>query len=207
MFYGHPLNLASSFNCNIITLLQIFSVSGPVSRMSFIWQEVCIVVFTLSNLQTSNGLLVEQQAGFRKKHSTQTSLFRITNQWLLDMDKGSLCGVVFLDLKKAFDCVDHNILIRKMNYYGIRSRELAWFQSYLNNRTQICKMDQTTSNERTLKCGIPQGSNLGPLLFLLYINDLPNCLSSSTSMFADDTNILLLMAELIAELVHGRTYP
>ncbi len=112
------------------------------------------------------------------------------------MDKGSLCGVVFLDLKKAFDCVDHNILIRKMNYYGIRSRELAWFQSYLNNRTQICKVDQTTSSERTLKCGIPQGSNLGPLLFLLYINDLPNCLSSSSaSMFADDTNIT----------THGRT--
>jgi hypothetical protein len=77
-----------------------------------------------------------------------------------------------------------------MDYYGIRGRDLAWFQSYLTYRIQICKVDQITSNERTVKCGIPQGSNFGPLLFLLYINDLPNCLSlSSASMFADDTNI------------------
>ena len=106
------------------------------------------------------------------------------------MDRGCLNGVIFLDLKKAFDCVDHNIHTTKMDYYGIRGRDLAWFQSYLTNRIQICKVDQITSNERTVKCGIPQGSNLGPLLFLLYINDLPNCLSlSSASMFADDTNI------------------
>ena len=80
-----------------------------------------------------------------------------------------------------------------MDYNGIRGRDLAWFESYLTNRIQICKVDQITSNERTIKCGIPQGSNLGPLLFLLYINDLPNCLSlSSASMFADDTNISTL---------------
>ncbi len=77
-----------------------------------------------------------------------------------------------------------------MHCYGIRGHTLAWFQSYLSSRIQICKVDQTMSKTRTVKCGIPQGSNLGPLLFLLYINDLPNCLtSSSASMFADDTNI------------------
>ena len=106
------------------------------------------------------------------------------------MDKGYLNGVIFLDLKKAFDCVDHDVLVKKMYYYGIRGLALQLFQSYLTNRTQIRKVDQTMSNTRTVKCGIPQGSNLGPLLFLLYINDLPNCLtSSSTIMFADDTNI------------------
>ena len=77
-----------------------------------------------------------------------------------------------------------------MHCYGIRGHTLAWFQSYLSSMIQICKVDQTMSKTRTVKCGIPQGSNLGPLLFLLYINDLPNCLtSSSASMFADDTNI------------------
>ena len=106
------------------------------------------------------------------------------------MNRGCLNGVIFLDLKKAFDCVDHNILTTKMDYYGTRGRDLAWFESYLTNRIQICKVYLITSNERMVKCGIPEGSNLGPLLFLLYINDLPNCLSlSSASMFADDTNI------------------
>ena len=77
-----------------------------------------------------------------------------------------------------------------MHCYGIRGHTLAWFQSYLSSRIQICKVDQTMSKTRTVKCGIPQGSNLGPLLFLLYIDDLPNFLtSSSASMFADDTNI------------------
>jgi hypothetical protein len=144
----------------------------------------------LNTYLESNGLLIEQQAGFRRKHSTQTSLLCTTNQSLLNRDRGCLNGVIFLDHKKAFDCVDHNILTTKIDYYGIRGRDLAWFESDLTNRIQICKADQITSNERAVKCSIPQGSNLGPLLFLLYINDLPNCLSlSSASMFADDTNI------------------
>ena len=138
----------------------------------------------------TNHILAEQQAGIRKNHSTQTSLLNITNQWLMNMDKGLLNGVIFLDLKKAFDCVDHNILLKKMHCYGISGHTLAGFQSYLSSRIQICKVDQTMSKTRTVKCGIPQGSNLGPLLFLLYINDLPNCLTfSSASMFADNTNI------------------
>ena len=117
-------------------------------------------------------------------------LLPITNQWFIDMDRGSLNGVIFLDLKKAFDCVDHTILLRKLYNYGITEKSLEWFQSYLTDRIQICKVNQTLSNKRIVKCGVPQGSNLGPLLFLLYINDLPNCLSSSNaSMFADDTNI------------------
>jgi hypothetical protein len=105
----------------------------------------------------------------------------------MNMDKGLLNGVMFLDLKKAFDCIDHNILLKKMHCYGIRGHTLAWLQSYLSSRIQICKVDQTMSKTRTVKCGIPQGSNLGPLLLLLYINDLPNCLTaSSASMLADD---------------------
>ena len=101
------------------------------------------------------------------------------------MDRGSLNGVIFLDLKKAFDCVRHTILLRKLYNYGITEKSLEWFQSYITDRIQICKVNQTLSNKR-----IVEGLNLGPLLFLLYINDLPNCLSSSNaSMFADDTNI------------------
>ena len=158
------------------------------SSVSKIFEK--LITEQLETYLESNGILTEQQAGFRKNHSTQTSLLNITNQWLMNMDKGCLNGVIFLDLKKAFDCVDHHILIKKMHIYGIRGHTLAWFRSYLTNRTQICKVNQAMSDARTVKCGIPQGSNLGPLLFLLYINDLPNCLSlSSASVFADDTNI------------------
>ena len=97
---------------------------------------------------------------------------------------------MFLDLKKALGTVDHNILIKKLELYGIRGTELLWFTSYLNERTQVCKLGKTLSSKTYIKTGVPQGSNLGPLLFLVYINDLPNCLSNSTpALFADDTNV------------------
>ena len=135
----------------------------------------------------TNGILTQQQAGFRKNDSTETSLLNNTNKWLINVDKGYLNGVIFLDLKKAFDCVDHSILIKKLELYGGRRNALRWFQSYLTNRAQMCKIGRTLSQSRVIRRGVPEGSNLGPLLFLIYLNDLPNCLSSSTTgMFADN---------------------
>ena len=114
-----------------------------------------------------NGILTEQQAGFRKNHSNQTSLLNIPDKWFLNMDRGYLNGVIFLDLKKAFDCVDHNILLNKLYFYGIREHNLDWFKSYLTNQVQMCKTGQTISQKSTIRCGLPQGSNTGPLLFLI----------------------------------------
>ena len=112
--------------------------------------------------------------------------------WLLNMDAGMINGVLFLDLCKAFDTVNHKILVKKLLFllfiYGIRNKSLDWFKSYLHNRKQFCVVNNATSCTKKVSCGIPQRSNLGPLLFLLYVNDLPNCMENShAAMYADDT--------------------
>ena len=124
-------------------------------------------------------------------------MLEATNSWSVNIDNGLLNGVVFIDLKKAFDTIDHEIILRKMSYFGA---DLKWFQSYLGNRSQMCNVNGNLSLARTITCGVPQGSILGPLLFLMYINDLPNCLlNASSRMFADDTNISLT-AKTLTEL-------
>ena len=99
------------------------------------------------------------------------------------------CGV-FIDLQKAFDTVNHSILLQKMEHYGIRGTALNWFTSYLSERQQYVSVNGNTSDQLEISCGVPQGSVLGPLLFLIYINDLPNVSKFlSFFLFADDTNI------------------
>ena len=97
---------------------------------------------------------------------------------------------VFLDFSKAFDTVDHTLLLQKWSVYGIRGNALSWFESYLKDRRQFVTYNGVLSETRILQCGVPQGSILGPLLFLIYINDLVNvCTSSFPTLFADDTNL------------------
>ena len=106
------------------------------------------------------------------------------------MDTGNLAGMVFVDLKKAFDTVDHQILCRKLKSYGVLHRELAWLGSYFSNSVQYCRVNGVNSLTENIEIGVPQGSCLGSLLFPVCINDLPRALKNSTiSMYADDTSL------------------
>ena len=149
-----------------------------------------IIYDQLYNFLTNEDIISNHQSGLRSLHSTLTALLEATDNWVFNIDRGNVNAVVFVDLKKAFDTVDHDILLSKMSLYGIQGTALHWFKSYLANRTQRCLVNGSLSEICSLKCGVPQGTILGPLLFLIYINDLPNCLTlCQPRMYVDDTHI------------------
>ena len=106
--------------------------------------------------------------------STETALLEMTNEWLWNIDNKHLNGVIFLDLKKAFDTMDHAILLGKLQLHGVDCLSLKWFRSYLSDRKQQTFIGGAQSDFCNVTCGIPQGSILGPLLFTIYIHDLPH---------------------------------
>ena len=136
--------------------------------------------------------IYELQFGFRCEHSTGHALTDLTEAIRKAMDQSSYAIGVFIDLQKAFDTVDHEILLSKLFHYGIRGTSNNWFRSYLTNRQQFVTVNGKDSDLRIMKFGVPQGSVLGPLLFLIYINDLYLSVEHSTARhFADDTCLLI----------------
>ena len=138
-----------------------------------------------------NKILYDRQFGFRCKHSTVHGLITITEDIKKSIDNGKLTCGIFIDLQKAYDTVNHKILLKKLEIYGFRGITNDWFSTYLSGRKQYVSVSGVDSNYRDIKHGVPQGSVLGPILFLIYINDLANATIYSRSFnFADDTAIL-----------------
>ena len=151
---------------------------------------ICEHSLTLSHnhihMHTTGFQVSPYQSGFRSNHSTEDVLVKTTDDCRRAVDKGRVVGVIFLDFKKAFDSVPHTLLLKKIGSIGIRKNPLKWFRNFLSGHKQRVLIDGTSSDWLSIKCGIPQGSLLGPILFSLYVNDLPSVL---VNMYADDTAI------------------
>ena len=137
-----------------------------------------------------NNILYKYQSGFRKHHSTDTCLSYLTDKVKIGFEEGLLTGMVLIDLQKAFDTIDHSILLEKMSCLGFAGKTIAWYTSYLTNRSFIVNVGKESSSPGKLSCGVPQGSILGPLLFLLYVNDMPQAVNSELLLYADDTCLI-----------------
>src|SRR4051812_11698029 len=151
-----------------------------------------IVYKRVYNFWDKNGVLYKYQFGFRKGFSTSLALMEVMDYCYKNIDEGYKVLGIFFDLQKAFDTVDHGILLSKLYNYGIRGLMYNWFQDYLRDRKQYTVVNSVQSLHGDINCGVPQGSVLGPLLFLIYVNDICNVISEhNLKLFADDTNLCL----------------
>ena len=152
-----------------------------------------VVNDTLNNHLDTQGLLCHKQWGFRKNYSTESLLLHLTETWKNALDEGLKVGVLFIDFRKAFDTVNHTILLEKLKATGISGDLLSWLDNYMSARKQFVQISGYKSESKTVTYGVPQGSILGPKLFSIFVNDLPEAITSGDLfMFADDTTIFTI---------------
>ena len=164
----------------------------PVSVLCIISKVLEKIVFLqIDKYLKEKNVLYEHQSGFRSSHSTETCLIHLMDWIRMKSDKGNFVGMVLLDLQKAFDTVNHQILLQKLQAIGVNNSSLQWFQGYLSGRTRLVDIAGTYSSLKAVTCGVPQGSILGPLLFSIYVNDLPSVVACKVLLYADDTALLV----------------
>ena len=185
--------------CKLAKVIPIFKKDNPLLCENYrpisilpIYSKIFekVIYKRMYDYLDANNLLYSRQFGFRAKHSTTHALISTTEDIKLNIDSGNYVGGIFIDLQKAFDTVNHEILCEKLYNYGFRGSAQLLIKSFLTNREQFVSINGYDSEKLEIKCGVPQGSTLGPLLFTLYINDLRLSLKQTTaSHFADDTCI------------------
>ena len=147
----------------------------------------------LISFLNGNNILFKHQYGFRSKHSTLHPIIHLLNHCaeVTNQAEPEFILAIFCDLSKAFDVISHDILLHKLNSYGIRGVANQWFESYLSDRSQFIELDKVHSSHLPIRCGVPQGSILGPLLYLIYVNDIYNSCKGNIVSFADDTTLYM----------------
>ena len=190
----------------------------PISLLTSVSKILETIVFKrLVQHFESNNILTSTQFGFWKDVHIDDAIFSLLNNIITLLDQWKCVGGNFCDLTKAFDCVNHNILLNKLYHYGIRDTWFSWFKSYLANRKQrVCLSpsifdQETSSNWETIANGVPQGFILGPMLFIIHLNDLPYGFHQEDTpvIYADDTSLLLTAnneAELKNKMNHVLDY-
>lgn len=168
---------------------EVFGNYRPVSVLPCISKILERIVYNRSyDFLSKNDILYKKQYGFRTNHSTYMAVVDFINDVCRAINNDMKTVGIFMDLSKAFDTIDHSILLAKLNHYGFRGITQDWFRNYLSNRKQFVVYNSKKSQFENIKCGVPQGSILGPLLFILYVNDICNTSKVlKTILFADDT--------------------
>lgn len=170
----------------------------PISILSSISKIMEKIVYEqVTKYLEENRLIYEFQSGFRSSHSTDTCLLYLTDRIKHEVDSGKYCGMVMLDLQKAFDTVNHSILINKLKALGFDKPTVSWMRSYLEGREQVVEVSGTLSSPLPVSCGVPQGSILGPLLFLIYVNDMVSACECNLFLFADDSALLVSGRDIV----------